>query len=225
MWKSLTDCATVRDGVPADFGIFPDTSRKHLAFSGQGSVTCRVGSQEFRQFCRKMLQQIRYEPVPLVSNSSKNTHFRPFGMSGRGIQTPTRLFIRGSFLSLCVVVFCTGETQFAWATCGDYLHGRATSVDHHVSPGLPVQTDQVFGPSGQPARHTPGPLCSGPQCRRHQEAPATPDKAIQLSTFSDAILPAIVAAVDIENAGVARPTNVDRLTRPDGRIFRPPRAA
>lgn len=156
---------------------------------------------------------------------SNNTHFWQLGMSSRRVQTPKRLFIRGSLLSLCVIVFCTCETRLAWATCGDYLHGQVNSVSDDPVRGLASMPDLVFSRSRKPGHQLPGPVCSGPSCRRDQQVPADPGKAIQVPTFSDAILATIFVAVNIENAGVARPTNVDRLTRSTGRIFRPPRAA
>jgi len=145
-------------------------------------------------------------------------------MSGRGIQTPRRLFIRGSLLSLGLLVFLTCETRIAQATCGDYLHGHKPAVT--VNPILSLASPDLIiaRPESRP-EPSPTPICTGPHCQRDQQAPATPSKAIQIPTFTDAILATIEPCMSVEIAGVARPTNIDRLTGPVGRIFRPPRAA
>lgn len=151
-------------------------------------------------------------------------------MHWRGILTASRLLSRGSLLSLCLLAVCHVGSQSAWATCGDYLHGHA--MHGHAMHGAMIhgQGSQdvtlliTLDHAGKPTPASPGPVCRGPQCQRHSQAPISPEKAVQVPTFSDAILASLIVldGADLQ-AGLSL-TDADGLIGPAGRIFRPPRA-
>ena len=79
-------------------------------------------------------------------------------------------------------------------------------------------------PSSLP-RQAPGPVCSGQHCHRDQQAPAAPNKGVQVPTFNDAILNTIPALRGLVVLSFSPPVETDQITGPVGRVFRPPRAA
>lgn len=90
--------------------------------------------------------------------------------------------------------------------------------------GQQMLTVDFAGTTNQPQR-LPGPVCTGPHCQRDQHIPAAPTKAVQVPTFTDAIL-ATMSAIQIADTFLfSQPTDIDQVTGLAGRIFRPPRAA
>ncbi len=69
------------------------------------------------------------------------------------------------------------------------------------------------------------PACSGPHCQRNQQTPAAPSKAIQVSTFSDAILATITTLVREDDLYSVPSSEANPVTGLVGRVFRPPRLA
>ena len=90
---------------------------------------------------------------------------------------------------------------------------------HH---GMTEDLSTIPGHRGDlPAR----PACSGPHCQQDQQVPAAPSKAIQVPTFTDAIVAAITTLVredDLYSLPSSEANHIEGLV---GRVFRPPRAA
>lgn len=136
-------------------------------------------------------------------------------------QTPTRFLLRGSLLSLCLVVFCVCGVRPAWATCGDYLagHGGQAMAGHGI-PGHDSMANHQSNDSEQ------RPVCSGPQCRQRDPVPAAPTRTVNLPQPSDAILCAIARLTVGDETSLLRATTADHtVDGPADSIFRPPRAA
>jgi hypothetical protein len=138
-------------------------------------------------------------------------------MVWRGIETPSRLFLRGSVLSLCLLAFVVIDCRSAWATCGDHLHGQVSAKSTSMMLG------DVKSPRENPSPQ--GPVCSGPKCRQHHPVPAAPGKAVQVPTANDAILAAIPSLNEATTCSFQPSTDADHVAGPVSRVFRPPRAA
>ena len=116
-------------------------------------------------------------------------------------------------LLLCLVIVVTGNVGSAWATCGDYLK-HAVRVTHDSMPG--DHDSDVGGPA--PTK----PVCSGPDCRRHDRVPASPIKTYSNSDQQDA---ALVSPVQIKEPGrfsFPEATTAPYASGIPNRIFRPP---
>lgn len=139
-------------------------------------------------------------------------------MVWRGTELPSRLFVRGSLLSLCLLFVFTCDARTALGSCGDYLHGHGASLVGHLGMNADLQNPT-------PGRRTPAPrlpACSGHHC---QQVPAAPSKPIQTHSFHDAILVTISTLVCVEDFSLAASSDADQVSGPAGRVFRPPRAA
>lgn len=142
-------------------------------------------------------------------------------MVWRGTVLPSRLFARGSLLSLCLLFVFACDARTALASCGDYLHGHGTPMVGHSGMNADIPDPILGHRTPAPSR----PTCSGPHCQRDQQAPAAPSKAIQAPTFNDAILVTISTLVRVDDFGLAPASDADHASGPVGRVFRPPRAA
>jgi hypothetical protein len=71
----------------------------------------------------------------------------------------------------------------------------------------------------------PGPRCHGPHCQQDRQAPVAPNKAIEIPTFSDAILTSITSIGGSNGLSILPCIQAVAVEGPGDRIFRPPRVA
>lgn len=134
-------------------------------------------------------------------------------MTRRLHRTPVSSYRRGSLLLWCFVGLWLLNGRAASATCGDHLHGSSSSPSRTVLTMTIPET---------PAR--PGPVCSGPQCQRHQPLPAAPQNRVPEPTFLDAALLAPLDRVANETGSSGTRPDPAPVNGPRARIFRPPRS-
>lgn len=147
----------------------------------------------------------------------------------QGFSSLKRCLLRGSFLSLCLIVFGVADTRTAWGTCGDYLagHGGYAMPGHSIS-GQDAASDLMLGGDVSSRQSVRGPqrrtTCSGPQCHQRQPVPTAPPRQIEVLRSHDAVLSVIARLVADAARTLPHPAILDRpVAGPVDRLFRPPR--
>ena len=138
----------------------------------------------------------------------------------QGFSSLKRCLLRGSFLSLCLVVFGVADSRTAWATCGDYLAGHGA----HSMGGQDVATHLILGGDAASRNSQPRPICSGPRCHQRQPVPTAPPRQIEVLHSHDAVLSVIARLATDATRTLPRSAILDRpVAGPVDRLFRPPR--
>lgn len=98
-------------------------------------------------------------------------------------------------------------------------------MGHHAAGHHEMNADALSAILGNRNTNPSRPACTGPHCQRDQQTPAAPSKAIQVPTFTDAILAAITTLVREDDQYSVPSSKANQVMGLVGRVFRPPRAA